>query len=175
MPPHAFPGRATRGPRRGPLRQAPTVKTWVSGGAPATRPRPSAQTRRRYVAARANLLLYRETRIFLLYPAVHLPRFSLRVATASRRWPWRAATSTWPKHIFRDRTRPHLACFAPRSKLKSRKVGERTQLSRSENTRARHLHFLVPVPNCHSEFLTFSHSSAPFSPACSPPPSCFFA
>jgi hypothetical protein len=27
-------------------------------------------------------------------PAVHLPSLSLPIATASRRWPWRAATST---------------------------------------------------------------------------------
>ena len=55
-------------------------------------------------------------------PRLHLPCRSLSVATASRRlpcfltasrrWPWRAATSAWPKRFFRDRTRQHLACFA---------------------------------------------------------------
>jgi hypothetical protein len=35
--------------------------------------------------------------------------------------------------------------------------------------------FPVPVPNCHTEFLIFCHSPRPFFPACSPPPSCFFA
>jgi hypothetical protein len=39
-----------------------------------------------------------------------MPFRSSPVATASRRWPWRASTGTWPKQAFRDRTRPHPAC-----------------------------------------------------------------
>ena len=32
-------------------------------------------------------------------PSVHLPNRSSPGATVSRRWPWRTATSTWPKQI----------------------------------------------------------------------------
>jgi hypothetical protein len=90
MPSHACPSSAAEGPRRGVVPQAPTVQICVSGGAP----------------------LHRESRMYEPCPAVHLPSRSLSVAAASLRWPWRAATSTWPKFFFRDRTRSHLACFA---------------------------------------------------------------
>jgi hypothetical protein len=41
--------------------------------------------------------------------------------------------------------------------------GRRNNLTfRSENTGAHHLRFFVPVSNCHTEFLTFFHSSAPY-------------
>jgi hypothetical protein len=58
-------------------------------------------------------------------PAAHLPRRSSPVATASRRWPWRTATGTWPKQIFRDRTRPHPACFA-RHRISRARSGKTT-------------------------------------------------
>jgi hypothetical protein len=53
--------------------------------------------------------------------------------------------------------------------------GKITYFFRSGFTRERRLHFLFPVPNCHTEFLAFLRSSPPFFPACSPPPGCFFA
>jgi hypothetical protein len=64
MPSHACPGRAAGGPRRGLVPQAPTVQTWVSGGAPAEMLWPATRTRRRYIAFRANLPLYQESRIY---------------------------------------------------------------------------------------------------------------
>jgi hypothetical protein len=53
--------------------------------------------------------------------------------------------------------------------------GKMTSFSCSGYTRACHRHFLFLVPKCHTEFFTFIRSSPPFSPACSPPPGCFFA
>jgi hypothetical protein len=75
------------GPRRGFVPQAPAVQTCISAGAPAEKLRPSTQTRRRYVAAKINLLLFRYSQIYLLCPAANLPNCSSPVATASRRWP----------------------------------------------------------------------------------------
>jgi hypothetical protein len=64
-------------------------------------------------------------------PAVHLPSGSFPAATASRRClPWRTAMSTWPKQIFRDRTRPNPARFAQRSQLE-RLEGKTTSVFRS--------------------------------------------
>jgi hypothetical protein len=77
-----------------------------------------------------------------------MPSCSSSVATTSRRRPWRTATSTWPNF--------HGA-------LNSRSLSGKTNLfSRSGYTRARNLHFLFPVPNCNTEFLTFFRSSQPF-------------
>jgi hypothetical protein len=42
------------------------------------------------------------------------------------------------------------------------KSGKITVFSCSGYTRACHQHFLFPVPNCHTELLTFLRSSAPF-------------
>jgi hypothetical protein len=53
------------------------------------------------------------------------------------------------------------ALYGVHHKLKAREVGETTQLSRSGNMRARHLHFNDPGQICHTEFKNFS-SSAPF-------------
>jgi hypothetical protein len=58
--------------------------------------------------------------------------------------------------------------------------GKTTQISRSGYTRARHRHFLFPVPNSHTEFLTFLRSSPPFFSRSLPAPrlllrGCFFA
>ena len=112
MPPQAFPRQGRRRPARGRVPQAPTKHTCVSGRAPAAKLRPTTQTRRRYIAARANLPLHRQSRIYLLCPAVQLPCRSSTVAAASRRWLRRTTTSTWPKQILRYRTRPHKACSA---------------------------------------------------------------
>ena len=96
-------------------------------------------------------------------------------ATASRRWPWRAATSTCPKQMFRDRTRSHLAYFARCPPKAKSSRGRRNNLTFSFGKHARTTCILVPGPNCHTEFLTSSPPARPFSPACSPPPSFFFA
>jgi hypothetical protein len=94
MPSHAFLGSAAGGPRRGLVPQAPTVQICVCVGAPAAMLSPT-RTRRRDIAARANLPLHRESRIYELRPVVHLPSRSLSVATASRCWPcfWEASKS----------------------------------------------------------------------------------
>jgi hypothetical protein len=102
---------------------------------------------------------------------LHICRVVL-LAAASRRWPWRTATGTWPKQIFRDRTRPLQACFS-RCRNSRGWSGKTTLFSRSGYTRARHRNFLYPEPNCHTEFLTFLRSSPTSPPACSQPPGCF--
>jgi hypothetical protein len=56
--------------------------------------------------------------------------------------------ATAPAHTSR-------ALHGAHPKLKAREVGETTQLSRSGKIRARHLHFHVPGPIYHTEFLTF--------------------
>jgi hypothetical protein len=142
-------------PRRGFVPQAPTVQACVSGGAryklasevervPAANRRPTTRTRRKYIAARANLPLYRQSRIYLLCPAEHLTSCTFPAAAASRRSPWRTATSTWPAQIFRDRTRPHPACFARCPKLERL---EKQINSPVRDTRARATcSSLFPVP-----------------------------
>ena len=95
--------------------------------------------------------------------------------TASRRWLWRAATrargrsecvATAPAHT----TRAHGA----RPKFKAREVGETNLLTHSGNVRA------LPAFPCSRAKLPHGVSyifppPRPFSPACSPPPSCFLA
>jgi hypothetical protein len=122
--------------------------------------RPTTRARRRYIAARANSPLYRYSRIYLLYPAAILTSCYFSAAAASRRWSWRNAASTWPKQIYRDRTCPHPACFVRCPKLERLE----TQLNFSvRDTRARATCIsLLPVPNCHTDFLTFLRSSPPF-------------
>jgi hypothetical protein len=66
---------------------------------------------------------------------------------------------TWQNKIFRNRPRP--ARFARRPQLESSKWQTRfTPLLGIK--RARHWYFLFPVPNCHTEFLTFLRFSPPF-------------
>jgi hypothetical protein len=100
-------GRAAGGPRRGLRRRrwwrgVTAVKTSIGGGAPvaklsASDPN-SSKVNRREEQSR---------------PAAHLLSCSSPAATGSRRCrPWRAAISTWPKHIFRDHSRPLPARFA---------------------------------------------------------------
>ena len=103
---------------------------------------------------------------------VHLPSRSLPVATASRRWPcfltasrrwpWRAATSTRPKRMFRDRTRPHLACFARCPPKVQSSRGRRNNLTFSFGKHARTTCIsLFSGQTATRSFLHFS-SSAPF-------------
>jgi hypothetical protein len=209
--------------------QAPAVQTCESGGAPAAVLWPTARTRRRYIAARANLPLYisplrgggRYTKkANLLRRSRHTIQVPSTPALAPpSRKAHRAPTNTsalftfWLARNARAYTSARSIGFCaiwvcisssfsatvpskpdiltlPRctsaesfssccdnvaalalascneqeascSKLKAQEVGETTQLSRSGNTRARHLHFLFPVKNCHTGFLKFFQSSAP--------------
>jgi hypothetical protein len=90
--------RAAGGPRRDYVPQAQTVQTCVSAGAPAAKLRPT--NCQRYITARANLQLYRQSRIYLLCPAVQLPSCSSPVATA--------ALANCNEHVAEaDISRPH--------------------------------------------------------------------
>jgi hypothetical protein len=113
MPPHTCPRHAGVLCRR---RQR-YIQTCVSAGAPAAKLRPWTKTRRRYVATRINLPLYRQSRIYLLFLAAHLPSCSSPVEAASRRWPRRTATSKWPKQILQHPPTPSSAhCMAPKAR-----------------------------------------------------------
>jgi hypothetical protein len=99
---------------------APAVQTCVSGGAPSKMLLSTTRTRRRYIAARANLPL--TDKAGYTYSArCKTDEFSFPASAAPRHWHSRTATSTWPKQIFRDRTRSHPACFVRCPKLERSK------------------------------------------------------
>jgi hypothetical protein len=155
--------------------QAPTAQTCVSAGAPAEKLRPSTKTCRRYVAARINLPLYKQSRVYLLFLAAHLPSCSSPVATASRRWC--LALANCNEHVAKENITPpaHTQRALHGAHISRGKSSKITLFSRSGYTRACHRHFLFSVPNCHTEFLTFLRSLPPFFSYVLPPPGCLFA
>jgi hypothetical protein len=69
----------------------------------------------------------------------------------------------------------HTQCALHGAQSSRGKSGKNIPFSCSGYTRACHRYFLFPVPNSHTELFALLRSSPPFSPACSPPPGCFFA
>ena len=90
------------GPRRGFVPQAPAVKICVSGGAPAATLRPSTPTRRENQLSTVQIKL----------DIFNLPQCK----TVSRCWPWRTATSTWPKQTLPHPPTPSVLCTANKAR-----------------------------------------------------------
>jgi hypothetical protein len=147
--------------------QAPTAQTCVSAGAHAEKLRPSTKTCRRYVAARINLPLYKQSRIYLPFLAAHLPSCSSPVATASRRWC--LALANCNEHVAKEK-RPHP--LTP-SELYTAPISREVRAVKSlcfpvRDTRARATG--ISCFPCQTVTLSFLRSSVPprpFSPTCS--------
>jgi hypothetical protein len=84
--------------------------------------------------------------------------------------------STWPKQMFHDRTRPHLACFArcPPKVQSSRGRRKNLTFSFGEHARTPPAFLCSRAKLPHGVSYIFP-SPRPLFPACSPPPSCFFS
>jgi hypothetical protein len=106
-------------------------------------------------------------------PAVYLPNHSSPDATVSRRWPWRTATSTWPKQILPHPPTPSVLSTAPKARevrmVKSLHFPVRVTRERATGISC------FPCQTATRSFLRCSAPPRPFSTACSPPPGCFFA
>ena len=148
MPSHAFLGSAAGGPRRGLVPQAPTVQICVSGGAPR---KPDILTPPCFISAESfSSCCDSVAALALFFNSVA----ALALASCNE--------STWPKRIFRDRTRPHLACFARFQPKVQSSRGLRNNLTFSFGKHARTTCIsLFPGQTATWSFLHFP-SSAPF-------------
>jgi hypothetical protein len=122
MPPHIFPQQGHRRPTprvraagASGTKQAPTVQTCVSAGAPAAKLRPSTKYRRRYVAAKINCHStdkagYIHSSLLYIYRVVFILLRQRCGAGLSKQQRARGRRKYY-------RNRPHPGCFARRPKI----------------------------------------------------------